>query len=246
MNRIIMQFASGQIDLPITEDFQIETATEFSTFGDLCPTISSLVDVGNMLSSSGGTVGSTGLGLRSILDAPRWTKTNPVKITVDMFFYTKTDPLTDVLDPMTLLIGSHILRTGDKKQVLVPGLNAKNVRSIDQEIKDIKDKGGEEITDQQKKEMQKIIDQQQDSIFSVVIPGVIYLPAAFVFSVSPTYSKHVTENGYPLWASANVQIQSLVPAFIEFFKMGRLFDTNGNYYGPEAPAAPVKTNPRMR
>ena len=228
MNSIILNFESATMTYPITEDFQIETSTEFSSFGDLCPTISSLVDVGNMLTTTGnGVVTDTGLNLRSILDAPRWTKTNPVKITVDMFFYTKEKAKEDVVDAINILIGSHVLSQDDKGKTRVPGINASNVKSIDEMQAEITANGGEALSKTEKDNINTQLQKQKNSMFSVLIPGVVFLPYAFIFSISPTYSKHVTENGYPLWASANVQIQSVMPAFVEYFKMGRLFDTQG-------------------
>jgi hypothetical protein len=239
MNRIIITFQSPDLAdtlvYPIMEDFQIETVTEFSSFAELCPTISSLVDLGiTYESASSGGVSAGGFNLRSVLDAPRWQRTNPVKITVDMFFYTKTDPYTDVLIPINSLIGSHLPRIVDKK-IKVPGLNATNVKNLDKTISNAVNssegkKAAEELGEGKsgEKELKRLLESQYSVLFSVLIPGVIFLPAAFVFAIAPTYSKHVTEQGYPLWASVNLQIQSLTPALAEYFRDGMNFTAAGN------------------
>jgi hypothetical protein len=231
MNRILINYTmeSGEtipLEYPIYEDFQIEANTEFSSFAELAPTIDSLVNLGNMVSSTGGGVGPAGLGLRSILDAPRWQKTNPVKITIDMFFYTKEDPVKDVLFPINTLLGAHVLKkSSDGKRVLVPGINAGNSKEIDKIIKNIGKEEKAAFIDEAGGEdkLKKFLSGQYNSIFSVIIPGVVYLPAAFIFAIQPTYSKQVTAKGYPLWAQANVQIQSITPALYDNFTQGQNF-----------------------
>jgi hypothetical protein len=236
MNRMIITFQTpdlaSTLTYPIMEDFQIETSTEFSSFAELCPTISSLLDLGMAYeSASSGGVSTAGFNIRSVLDAPRWQKTNPVKITTDIFFYTETDPYTDVCLPMNALLGAHLPRIVGKK-IMVPGLNATNVNDIDKIIKSAKEKSTAAFEElgggkQGEKELRNILDSQYSALFSVLIPGVVFLPVAFIFAIAPTYSKHVTENGYPLWANANVQIQSLTPAFAEYFRDGMNFNAGG-------------------
>lgn len=238
MNRIIIIFQTpdlaSTIVCPIMEDFQIETVTEFSNFAELCPPISSLLDLANMYTTaSSGNVSTTGFNLRSLLDAPRWQKTNPAKITTDMFFYTKTDPVTDVLIPLNSLIGAHLPRIVNKK-IMVPGLNATNVKEINNVIANAMNSpegklAAEELGEGKKgtSELRKLLESQYSALFSVLIPGVIFIPLAFISAIAPTYSKHVTEAGYPLWASANVQIQSLTPALAEYFRDGMKFTAEG-------------------
>jgi len=236
MNRMIITFQTpdlaSTLTYPIMEDFQIETSTEFSNFAELCPTISSLVDLGiTYESASSGGVSTAGFNIRSILDAPRWQRTNPVKITLDMFFYTKTNPVTDVLIPMNALLGAHLPRFVEGK-IKVPGLNATNVSDVNKIIGAAKEKSTALIEElgggkTGEKELRNILESQYSALFSVLIPGVVFLPVAFIFAIAPTYSKHVTEKGYPLWASANLQIQSLTPALAEYFRDGMNYTAGG-------------------
>lgn len=240
MNRIIITFDEGlAFEIPIYEDFLIETVTEFASFADFCPTISSIVDLANAASSTGGTVSSGGLNLRAILDTPRWKMTNPIKITTDLFFYTKTDPYLDVIQPLNMLLACHLLKRNAKDQISIPGINAKMVAQLEEDIASTKNadnltkKQIDAINKERKANEEKLEKlKQQDGIthssfFSVLIPGVIFLEHAFIFSIQPTYSKHVTESGYPLWVQANVQLQSLAPGFVEFFQTGSQYTWDG-------------------
>lgn len=226
MNKIIIYYNSDNKKTthiyPINEDFVIEAVTEFSSFADLSPTISSLVDLGNMFTtSSSGNLTKTGLNLRGMLDAPRWQKTNPVKIVVDILFYTKNDAKENVVDPINNLLGSHILNVADGK-VKAPGLNAMNVDKYN-EIMDTLSKNDQQTYKDSlytKEEFAKAKEATYSSLFSVLIPGVVFLESAFFTAVRPTYSKHVTEKGYPLWASVNLEISGLTPAFISQFENG--------------------------
>lgn len=229
MNRIILTLRdNSQIEAPIQEDFSIEANTEFTSFADLAGSISSLVDLANVASTTGGTVSRAGLMLRSIIDAQHWSKTNPVKINLDMFFYTKADAQLDVVDKVNSLLALHLLRHDPKtNRILVPGINAKMIADMEKEIKGIeKERSIEKKEVLSKSAYDKILN-VTSSFFSVIIPGVIYLENAFMFSVKPTYSKQVTEGGYPLWAQVNVEVCGIAPAFVEDFKRGSDFTYQG-------------------
>jgi hypothetical protein len=103
--------------------------------------------------------------------------------------------------------------------------NSKNIKDISNELTDQKNKdkvktnlvsfyGSEEKANE-------VLGAQKDSIIGVLVPGIIYLPFAYLHAVQPTYSKFKTENGLPLWAIVNVQIVSLTPAMFENFENGR-------------------------
>jgi hypothetical protein len=234
MNRIILIFrdkGNTTIEAPIQEDFQIDATTEFTSFSDLCPSISSLTDLANTVSVSGGTVSKAGLTLRSIIDAQRWTKTNPIKINLDMFFYTQEDAKKDVVDKINLLLWTHILKYDDNNRILVPGINAQQIINIEASIKGTEKEGmsdiqradaSEKLASKEESKLENL-KKQTTSFFSVIIPGIVYLDNAFMFAVKPTYSKQVTAKGYPLWASVNVDICGVAPAFLHSFEQGSRF-----------------------
>jgi hypothetical protein len=231
MNKIILTFQGGvQTIVPIQEDFQIETVTEFTSFADLCPTIDSLTTLGIGLEGTSGSISPSGLGIRSLIDAPRWSKTLPIKILADLFFYTQDNAQYNVVDEVNWLLGLHLLTMSvDGKRILIPGINAKNVSNISDQITKITenkkatkaDKAQLKVLrDKEKKEKDLKNITAEGSLFSVLIPGVIFIKDAFIAGIEPTYSKHVTDQGFPLWANVRLQIQSLSPGFAEFFFEG--------------------------
>lgn len=226
MNRIILTLNNQeltQIEAPIQEDFPIETTTDFTSFSDLCGTISNLVDLANTVQTTGGTVSQSGLMLRSIIDSYRWSKTNPIKINLDMFFYTKTDPKIDVVQKVNTLLALHLLRHAPDGRVLVPGINAAMIAKIEKQIKSIESEKDQAKKEQLANDTYKQVELTSSTFFSVTIPGIVYIDNAFMFAVKPTYSKQVTTKGYPLWASVNVDICGIAPAFVENFKRGSDF-----------------------
>ena len=52
---------------------------------------------------------------------------------------------------------------------------------------------------------------------SVFIPGIIYIPYGFLETVRPTFSRQITESGFPLWGEADITIHSMFPASQEMF-----------------------------
>lgn len=242
MNRIVLTFKdSTQIEAPIQEDFQIETSTEFTSFSDLCGTISNLVDLANTVSTTSGAVSQSGLMLRSIIDAQRWSKTNPIKINLDMFFYTKDNARENVVEKVNILLGLHLLRHDPKNnnRILVPGINAGMIASIEKEIKAIEAETNIVKKEQLANKTYEQVKNLPSTFFAVTIPGVVHINNAFMFAVKPTYSKQVTKEGFPLWASVNVDICGIAPAFVEDFEAGSRFyysrlaetvvDTNEGY-----------------
>jgi hypothetical protein len=233
MNTIYIELSDGVtvIKAPILDDFPIEAVSEFSTFGELVPIMDQLVTLGTAMQSSGtGTTSKTALLARSVLDAPRWTKTNPIKITIDLHFYTETDAEKDVTNKVNTLMGLHVLSRGEKGRIKIPGFNAKNIKEISKVLSD------KSASDSSKKlasatqanfktqfgtdDAEEVLKNMTDAVISVLIPGVVYLPLAYIHAVQPTYSKFKTNFEFPLWATLNVQIVSLTPAMLDNFTDG--------------------------
>lgn len=213
---------------PILEDFMIEAATEFTSYADLAPTISSLTDLVNTFTvGSNNTVSQGGFNLRQVLDMQRWQKTNPVRINMQLLFYTKDDAEKDVIEPINTLWGLHLPRFDmTEKKIKVPGMSASNAHLIEKAFKSNKvSKEDKEllIETHGKDYAKEIKDKQYNSLFSVIIPGVVYVPYAFLNNFRPTYSKQTTKRGFPLWATAEVEIQGISAAFHHNFTQGKNF-----------------------
>lgn len=209
---------------PMLDDFMIEAQTEFTSYADLAPTISSLTDLANTFSTgSGGTVTKGGFELRQVLDMQRWTKTSPVRITTQLLFYTKTDAEKDVVDQVNQLWGLHLPKFVNK-QIRVPGMNAQNANKIEEAYKTLTKEDKETFDETHGKDFaKKTKGLQYNSLFAVIIPGVVYIPYAFLNNCRPTYSKQTTKRGFPLWATVEVEIQGISAAFWHNFTQGKNF-----------------------
>ena len=209
---------------PILDDIMIEATSEFSGYGDFAPTISTLTDLVTAYQGSGGSVGQGTFALRQILDMQRWTKTSPIKITLQVLFYTQTDAEKDVVKPINELWGLHLPRLTQGGKIKIPGMNATNMKYIDESFN--LDKAAQEASAEEKQALKSIeasSDTVYNSIFSVIIPGIVYVPYAFLYSFRPTYSKQTTKRGFPLWAQGELQIQGISAAFHHDFTRGKNF-----------------------
>jgi len=222
MNTIVIQLEDGAIvTAPIMDDIAIEAVSEFQSIGDLVPTADSIVTLLTATGAGTNSTSQTAVLARSILDAPRWTKTNPVKITIDLHFYTETDSKKDVVDKMNILLGLHVLSIDTMGVLKIPGFNAKNIKDVKETLTKT-DKNKSVGISIPKKATTKDVSSAQTKNISVLIPGIVYLPLAFIYAITPTYSKFKTSKGLPLWATASLQIVSLTPASIQNFEDGNL------------------------
>lgn len=213
VQRLGKQDAENTWISPLVEDMQITVGSEFTSFADMAPMLSSLVDLGNMATTGfSGILSGTGKELRNTLDQAKWQRTNPIEITTSLSFFTKTNSKEDVVKKVANLISLSVLSVvgeGTSKKIIVPGI-ALNVLS---QIKD-KEQGNE--TDFL----------EASKLVSVLIPGIIYMSAAYVKTVQPTYSKHTTILGYPLWAKVDVTFAGVGPAMDTDFINGMNYSFN--------------------
>lgn len=216
------------ISSPITEEIQIEAVSEFSDFASLVPTIDTLITLGTAYQASGGTIGGGTLNLRSIMDAPRWTKTLPTKVQADLHFFVKTDPIKDVAIPMSKLLGLHVLREDDKNpgQFYIPGISMRNASKIRKDISGTSPSVASEKSAFEKKDaenLNELLKNTTDAVFSLLIPGIVYLPYAYIASITPTYSNQETESKIPIWARATIMFSSIGPAQVRHFTDAAVF-----------------------
>ncbi len=215
------------ISSPIMDEIQIEATSEFSDFASLTPSVDQLVTILTAYSSTGGTVSGGLAGMRAVLDAQRWSKTLPTRITLDLHFFVKTDPKKDVADKMNTLLGLHILREDPKQKgrFFLPGINMRNANTI---YKDINGKTPPNVdppvsanTDED-----KILANTKSAVFSLLIPGVVYLPYAYISAIQPVWGNQETASKIPLWARANVTFSSVGPSQSRHFTDGVMFSVD--------------------
>jgi hypothetical protein len=215
------------ISSPIIDEIQIEAVSEFSDFASLVPSVDQVVTILTAYSSTGGTVSGGLAGMRAVLDAQRWTKTLPTRIQVTLHFFVKTNPKVDVADKMNTLLGLHILREDptQKGKFYLPGISMRNANTI------YKDISGEKIPEKKPptpkdKDEEKLLANTKSAVFSLLIPGVVYLPYAYISAITPKWGNQETASKIPLWARADVTFSSVGPSQSRHFTDGVMFSND--------------------
>lgn len=225
-NKVLIQILASSpiiLEAPCTEDIVVDAKSQYSSFGELVPSMETLTNfVSTAYSSIGGTVQRGVMTLKNALDVPRWIKTDPARLALDMNFYIKTNPYTDVWLPTMLLLSMQILSRNNANEFITPGMSINAMNAF-------QDPNSSERT--QSKEKSPNLNEKASAtddiknlfkslptkakLCSVYIPGIIYLPLAYVEVAQPTWSKQITEKGYPLWSKVQLQLTGLYPAVAE-------------------------------
>jgi hypothetical protein len=190
-------FTKNVISVPLLDDILLEVQSQFSSFGELIPQVKSILEIAATAQSSlTAQVGGNVLNLLNKFDIPTWKKTDPLRFQTTLTFYAgKNGAYEDVFLPITDLTNYVMLiKTGNSYRT--PGINLKNVTKVGQNGN--KGRG--------------VVGSTGARLMSVFIPGMVYIPQAFLRAARPTFSKYLTTSGYPVWGKLDVQFESLVPA----------------------------------
>jgi len=161
----------------------------------MVPGLSNIIHLVSTISSSAGSIGEGLLGLTNQLDAARWEKTDPIRLSVRLGFFTKDDSFANVVEPVQTLVGMSILTyDAQNKRYATPGMNLKNMS---------------DFTKQKGKSTEGFLGSK---FCSVVIPGIVYIPIAYIEKATPTFSRQVTERDMPLWATLELLLVGTFPA----------------------------------
>lgn len=191
---------------PLIEDLKLDVSSGMGKFSDMLGGLNTLIQ--NAQNIIGGISGSTSAGLTDLgnmFNVPRWTHTNPIGITgLKLPFYCIEDGYKDVVEPMKKIMSLTILSVdpANKNKFIIPGISATSLKVTTRNSN--KPDANNSISTSAK-------------LVSVKIPGIIYLKVAMILRASPTYSKHLTKSGYPLWGELDCDIISLYPALDEMF-----------------------------
>jgi len=183
---------------PLTEDIAFVTESELQSWSDMVPGLDLLNTLQAAVVGMSGSVSGGVLDLQNLIDAPRWSKTSPIQFTVSLGFYLIDDPYENIYKPVKKLIGLTILSKTKSGRIVPPGIFLPAMAAL-------KDKASPTNL------------QNTAKLVSVKIPRIISMPVAMLKSASVLFSKHVTEKGHPLWATLEVTIVGLRPAFEEDF-----------------------------
>lgn len=200
------------ITAPLLEDITLDIKSEFTSFADAIPALSDLVSMmGHIQTGMSGEMSAGWANLQNLFDVPRWQKTNPIRFVVKIGVYTKNDPKKNVWDVFTQFSRYSILSLTPDGKWRVPGISLSSMK--DTQLNLAKGKSAKQVFSSNAKTI------------AVAVPGIIYLAPAMIESAIPTFSKQITESGYPLWANIEVSIVGLFPANTQIFKDVESFAT---------------------
>lgn len=232
-NRIYIDILDANIMLSAvcSEDINVQAVSQFTRISDLVPGMNTLVTAINSATSVLNSDVQRKMGqVQNALDVPIWSKTEPVKIPVDLNFFLKTSGYEDVWRPTMILQSMCVMsRSSDGSKLITPGFNATTIGYAGENLgKAVKPgdvskfaKNAEESsTANAKKIFKEAIDLPKDfssrsKLCAVYIPGIVYSPITILESIQVTWSKQVTNLGYPIWAKVNCQFTGSFPAVFE-------------------------------
>lgn len=225
------------IEIPLIDDFTLDITTNFQKASDLlgggfADTIQRLMQIQTAMSSQTPT-------MKFLFDLLVWDNTEPFKFNLEAIFYTKYDPVADVLEPVIDLLSMCMLSVKGNN-FYVPGVSLRTLKKFWKVPTDSKTSSGgsserlKPITTSLEDTLGKSVEESYADGFSKVallwIPGVILLEKAIITSVKPTFSKEITENEVPLWAKVDIEVTSVMPAntgdLIKDYKMYRAKTTD--------------------
>ena len=218
------------LDSPLQEDVAWDIQTTYQDVSDLFP--SGFDDILTLFRKGAQISGNTSKPIEDIVNQPLWQKTEPLKISTNLMFYTKTDPIGDVMLPTLSLCALNVL-TDLKKETAPVVVGTKPEYTTDYKIpgisfRDAKILRGKNtassVVEQDSKNYKALFSRDSSStVCSVLIPGIIFLPIALCIAGKPTFSKEVTKSilspdVFPLWAKVDVEIRSITPASLSMLK----------------------------
>jgi hypothetical protein len=182
-------FEKRVISIPLLDDVLIEVQSQFSSFGEMVPQVQSVLQLATSVQSNiTGQVAGSLLHLLNKFDIATWKKTDPLRFQTTLTFYAgQNGAYEDVFRPMTD-ITNYVMLTKTGNSYRTPGVNLKTIA-----------KSGVSAS-------------AGARLVSVFIPGMVYVPQAFIRSARPTFSKYITTAGFPVWGKIDVQFESLIPA----------------------------------
>jgi len=201
-NKLLIKTYNPKEDLlvfPLTKDPMLETETKFSNIAEVVPAIADAFNVYTLLSAgASGGVSEDTMKTKNLFDIKRWTGTDPLRFACDLILHTKTNAYKDVYSPAKLLMEQVILSKDNTGRFIVPGISLASMEDF---------QSGDSIGGISKKA----------KVISAWVPGMFYIPLGMIEKVQVTFSKEVTDRGYPLWATLNVNIESIMPANTDYF-----------------------------
>ena len=223
-------FSGYNEEFLLNEDIQLQINTQMTSYGEQLGSLADLVSMVTNVNTLGGQITQGNMNLENLMDAPRWKKTDPLKINLELTAFSETYAEWDVYNKIMELVNYSIpwfksLNPASNTMTL-PGINLNTTgeyqsRSALKRALIAKGKGAANLQ----------FLKNHSSLIALEIPGVIYLESALVKAAIPTFSKEMTKSEWPLWGKLAIEIWSLSPATSKMFEGIKYHKTVGSLTG---------------
>jgi len=216
-NRIYIDIIGADITFSAIcqEDINVQAISQFSRISDLVPGMNELV---NMITTSKGVINeeiSAAMGhVKDALDVPIWNKTEPVKLALDLNFFVQTSGYGDVWRPTMLLQSMCVLSKKRNGNLATPGFSLRTIGKLSESVKESDVKKLQKNVakaDSMSRDL-SLVEESFPSDYpvlsklcSIYVPGIVYIPIAFIESIQVLWSKQLTDRGYPIWSKVTCQ-----------------------------------------
>ncbi len=231
-----MSAVQFSISCDINEDIDYDLSSTFTSPDDILPGLGKLGRINNLLTGQSAQI-------LNIFQVPTWEKTEPIALNLKPILYTRRNAILDCLIPAWSLASLTILKY-DGKSFRTPGVWLGNVGEASKRIvktgKPQKEAGSEHAASQTNtaRDHEEAVTAvtnglkelgESSNFVNVRIPGIVAF-TGILKSCKPTFSRHVTESGGPLWVMLDMKIEGAIPASsIELFsELSQLSSGNGN------------------
>lgn len=216
-NRIYIDIIGADITFSAIcqEDINVQAISQFSRISDLVPGMNELVNLITTANALTDEMISEKMGwVKNALDVPIWSKTEPVKLALDLNFFVQTSGYGDVWRPTMILQSMCVLSKKKNGMLATPGFNFTSIGKMKKSVKESDVKKLQENAakaDSISRDL-SMVEKSFPSDYpvlsklcSIYVPGIVYIPIAFIESIQVTWSKQLTDKGYPIWSKVNCQ-----------------------------------------
>ncbi len=206
-NRLLIQWYDDKEirvqSIPITNDIQINIGSSFKSASSIHSSMGKMMDIMSIYNAFSGNTND----IQAMFDFQMWEKTSPLELNIEVIFYTKTDPIKDVLSPAVSLMSLTILKNKEGHNYEIPGVSLSTLSAYMKKENKAKEKNFD--TNVKVKEKARIV--------AFRIPGLVRVDKAIVKSAKPTVNKEITESKAPLYIKLDLTLESIYPACDQMF-----------------------------
>lgn len=187
---------SNLIQTHLRENVNLLANTTFQSLIEMSPIGSALETLSGATSA---VFGQALGGVAKYMQMETWKSTDPLSFGLTLHFDTDMNPRNDVFLPTIALFAYTVPEENRNKILKTPGPNILALLS----------KSNSMNTDKVNLAGTTVSSSSEDRLVSILIGGWLYLTQVVLVKAEPTFSKDLTESGYPLWSELTCEFKAL-------------------------------------